>query len=601
MNEFQSKIRKILGFLSRKDKRILISITCFQISLGILDLLGIAAMGVLGALTISGVSGTTPGDRVSGALQLLRIQELSLQAQATWLGILAAGILILKTLLSAFITRTSLRYLGLKGSEISGLLIRKLLESDLSTINRRSKQEILYSTTVGPSAMTLGVLGSVSLLISDISLSVLIFTGLFIVDWSLSISTMLLFGLVAAIVHRFLSKEARTLGSRIATLTVNSNQEIFNALENFREIATRGRRDYFSNAIHKTRESMAETSSDLTFLPNVSKYIVELTIVFGGLMVGSLQFLRQDAVHAVATLTLFVAASARIAPAVLRIQQGLVAVRVNLTACEGTLHLAEELSKVSGTSNRSLTYSADFPSLTVEIQEVDFSYTDFKIENLNLVIPENSLIALVGPSGSGKTTIADLLMGVTRPDGGKVLFNKIDSRSVIDQYPGIIAYVPQQVQVLKASVRENILFGFNSSEFPDDEIWKAIEAASLKETIENLPAGLDTQIGDGSNILSGGQRQRLGIARALLTKPRLIVFDEATSSLDAETEKTISDSISDLRSESSIVIIAHRLATIRDADLVVYIDDGKIQAKGSFEEVRAQIPDFDNQAKLLGL
>jgi ABC-type multidrug transport system fused ATPase/permease subunit len=595
------KIRQIIKLLSPRDRKKIIAITAFQTSLGILDLLGIAAMGVLGALTISGVSGTAPGNRVSQALSIIKLDNLPLQTQATWLGVGAGFILISKTVISAVISRKSLRFLGEKGAEISNSLISRLLRSDLSILNRRSNQDYLYATTVGPSAITLGVVGSASLLVSDISLTVLIFTGLFIVDWSLSLSTILLFGIVAAVVHKFLSNEARSLGSLIASLTVKSNQEIIDAFENFREIATRSQRERFANRIDATRKSMAKTSADLTFLPNVSKYIVELTIVFGGLFVGALQFVRQDAVHAVATLTLFVAASARIAPAVLRIQQGVVSIRVNLTACESALELDARLSELSSRARRSSTYKGNYPQLNVILNNVCFEYPDFKLREVSLEIKPRTFVALVGPSGSGKSTLADLLMGVLEPTSGQVLFNGESSSGVIDENPGIIGYVPQHVQVIKGSLRENVLFGFTSQEFSDEHVWNALEIASLSDTFRMLPEGLDTLLGDGANTLSGGQRQRLGIARSILTKPRLVVFDEATSALDAETEASVTNSLDKLKLNTSLVIIAHRLSTVRNADLVLYVEAGKIVASGSFDTVRNSLPNFDSQAKLMGL
>lgn len=596
-----NRLRQIFDLLSSRDRKKIFGLTALQTSLGILDLLGIAAMGALGALTISGVSGTAPGDRVSQALSLLNLSDSTLQTQATWLGIGAGVILIGKTILSAFITKSSLRFLGIKGSEISHSLISRLLQSDLSVLNQKTNQHYLFATTIGPSAMTLGVVGSISLLISDVSLMLLIFSALFLVDWALSISTIILFGLVATVVHKFLSTEARTLGSSIAALSVESNQAILDALENFREVATRAQRNRFASEINKTRRSMAQISADLTFLPNVSKYIVELTIVFGGLMVGALQFVRQDAVHAVATLTLFVAASARIAPAVLRIQQGIISVRVNLTACESALILDKLLKDVVHTNVKTNSYRGNFPDLSVELNLVCFSYPEFELEKISLSIPPNSFVALVGPSGSGKSTIADLLMGVLAPTSGVVTFNGRSAREVIESNPGIIGYVPQQVQVLNGTLKENVLFGFSTEEFTDEQIWEALDVASLKQAFIRLPSGLETQIGDGANSLSGGQRQRLGIARAVLTKPRLIVFDEATSALDAETEQSVTEALERLRLNASIVMIAHRLSTVRNADHLIYLDSGKILDQGTFTHLRESLPNFNQQARLMGL
>jgi ABC-type multidrug transport system fused ATPase/permease subunit len=596
-----AKINQITGFLSSSDKRKLTGLTVLQTSLGVLDLMGIAAIGALGALTISGVSGSQPGNRVSAALSFLGIENLSLQAQATWLGAGAGLLLILKTVLSALISRASLRFLGEKSAEISGSLIARLLQSDLATLGAKSKQQHLYACTTGSNALALGILGSISLLVSDISLTLLILAGLLVIDWSLSLATILLFGLVAIIVHKFISQEARKKGTEIAAVTVKSNQEILDSFVNFREIATRGLRYEYSSRLKQTRTSMARTYADLTFLPNVSKYIVELTVVFGGLIIGTLQFLREDSARAVATITLFVAASARIAPAILRIQQSIVGIRVNFAACESTLELDKSLAPFSESQDENIGQRRAFPELAVSVMGVGIKFPNFELKNLDFKIPHSSFVALVGPSGSGKTTLADLLMGILTPTSGSVLFNEHDAKDVAQIYPGIIGYVPQEVHVIRGTLRDNILFGFKDSEFSDDEIWSALGIASLEESFSNSPLGLDLVIGDGHSVLSGGQKQRLGIARAILTKPRLIVLDEATSALDAETEESITQSLEKLRPTTSIVIIAHRLSTVRNADLIIYLEEGEVRAIGTFTELRGQIPNFDNQAKLMGL
>ena len=346
---------------------------------------------------------------------------------------------------------------------------------------------------------------------------------------------------------------------------------------------------------------MSRTSADLTFLPNVSKYIVELTVVFGGLIIGTLQFLREDSARAVATITLFVAASARIAPAILRIQQSIVGIRVNFAACESTLELDKSLAPLSDSRDKISGKSQTFPELEVSVIDVGIKFPNFELKNLDFKIPHSSFFALVGPSGSGKTTLADLLMGILTPTSGSVLFNDHAAKDLAQIYPGIIGYVPQEVHVIRGTLRDNILFGFKKSEFSDDDIWSALRIASLEESFSNSPLGLDLVIGDGLSTLSGGQKQRLGIARAILTKPRLIVLDEATSALDAETEESITQSLEKLRPTTSIVIIAHRLSTVRDADQIIYLDDGEVRAIGTFTELRNRIPNFDNQAKLMGL
>jgi ABC-type multidrug transport system fused ATPase/permease subunit len=169
------------------------------------------------------------------------------------------------------------------------------------------------------------------------------------------------------------------------------------------------------------------------------------------------------------------------------------------------------------------------------------------------------------------------------------------------RWPGAIAYVPQDVAMSSGTIKENITLGFPDNSEDQTLIDDALRLAQLSDFITSLPQGLDTQVGERGTKLSGGQRQRLGIARAMFTKPKLLVLDEATSALDGQTESDISSSILELKGTTTVVMIAHRLSTVRFADKVIYIDEGKILAQGTFDEVREEVPNFEKQAKLMGL
>jgi ABC-type multidrug transport system fused ATPase/permease subunit len=155
--------------------------------------------------------------------------------------------------------------------------------------------------------------------------------------------------------------------------------------------------------------------------------------------------------------------------------------------------------------------------------------------------------------------------------------------------------------IANGSIRDNVGMGYPSDSVADDFVWDALKVAQLEDFVKGLDQGLNSQVGDRGTKISGGQRQRLGIARAMFTKPHLLVLDEATSSLDGETEANISDSVNAMKGNVTVLMIAHRLSTVRNADLVVYLENGSVIATGSFESVRNQVPDFDRQAQLMGL
>ena len=194
-----------------------------------------------------------------------------------------------------------------------------------------------------------------------------------------------------------------------------------------------------------------------------------------------------------------------------------------------------------------------------------------------------------------------LLLGVLKPDSGKILISGHDPQSTISKWSGAISYVPQDVMISNGTIRENVGLGFPTNVVTDDLVNSALKVAALDEYVKELVENLDTPVGERGVKMSGGQRQRLGIARAMFTKPTLLVLDEATSSLDGETEASVADAIKNLKGKVTVVMIAHRLSTVKNADLVVYMHNGELIAQGTFNEVRDKVPDFDRQAKLMGL
>ena len=179
--------------------------------------------------------------------------------------------------------------------------------------------------------------------------------------------------------------------------------------------------------------------------------------------------------------------------------------------------------------------------------------------------------------------------------------SKNDPATAISMWPGAIAYVPQDVVICNGTIRDNVALGFPQELVNDEVVWESLNSAHLASVVRSLPNLLDSQVGERGTKLSGGQRQRLGIARALYTKPKLLVLDEATSSLDGKSEFDISESIQELKGKVTIIVVAHRLSTIRNADRIIYMKEGKITGEGSFDVLRKSNPDFDSQAKLMGL
>jgi len=390
-------------------------------------------------------------------------------------------------------------------------------------------------------------------------------------------------------------------------LQVSSNELIAEAIQSHREISVKDRQDFYSEKTGKLRDELADVSADFAFLPSVNKYVIEGSMIFGGLLIAGSQFLLQDARGAIATLAVFLAAGTRIGPAVLRLQQGSIQLKSSLGQAGATLELIEKY-KITTHLNEIEVKPIEFNHLgfnaSLSLDNVYVSYGEankFALENISLEVHPGESIAIVGPSGSGKSTLVDVMLGVLVPDSGKVILSGVSPREAVQMWPGAIAYVPQSVAIENSDVVQNIVMGYERDSVPELEIQRVLKSAQLDSFLDSSPDGLNTNTGERGSSLSGGQRQRIGIARALLTRPKMLVLDEATSALDGTVESEITSAISLLKGETTLVTVAHRLSTVREADKVIYLDNGKVLAVGTFDQVRSQIPQFDSQAKLMGL
>ena len=602
----RESIKKALELLEEKDRRKLFYLVAIQISLNILDLLGVGLVGIIGALSVNGISSRTPGNRVESILRFLNMQNLSLQKQVSILAISVTFVLVGKTVFSVYFSRKSLYFLSIRSAYVSKSLLSKVLSQELTSVQRYGVQDITYVIASGINSLILSVLGAAVSLISDLSLSFILAIALFIASPSIAISSIIFFGGIGIVLYQTMHKRAQVIGSEDARLSVESSNKLIEVLNSYREAIVRQRRSFYVEQVGDLQIAHSKILAERTFMPNISKYVIEISVILGALLVSGVQFILQDATHAIGTLSIFIAAGSRVAPASLRIQQSFIQIKTGIGVSNTTFALIDDLSEVNDEKKETVNFSRIHESFTPKISFSNVSYSyphnrNFGIRNINLEVEAGKSIAIVGTSGAGKTTLIDLLLGILTPAKGDVRVSGLDPREAIKKWPGAISYVPQDVMLVNGTVRENVCLGYRSGEISDSEVKSALNDASLSKFIESLSMGIDAEVGERGAKLSGGQRQRIGIARALITNPTLLVLDEATSSLDGETEYQITDSLKKIKGRCTVVMIAHRLSSVREADVVAYMLEGQILAQGTFSEVRKSVPDFDRQAKLMGL
>jgi len=598
-------LKRALSTLTRRDKRRLMVVAVLNLMLAIIDLIGVAAVGILGALAVVGIEGTAKGTRVNYILGLARIDNLSFQKQAAILGLLAGASFLFRTIASIYVNKRITRYFSRKGSELSIQLLSKILNQPIDLISKRSTQDYIYILSDGVASLNLGILGTLATLSSDLILLAILFVGILIADFWLGIIVIISFSAIGLLLTKISGKRARAIGSRDAILNKTANVEIFEYLSSFRELYVGNRLSSAVKNFNNIKIEHGKILADRQYLPILSKYIIESSVILMALVVSAIQFLTGNAGHAVGSLSIFLGAGSRIAPALLRAQQGAVQLRMNSAPAALTLDLIDSLEETPTLDDFSVLSEFEVKPQTfipiVDIHNLSYRYPGQEVDvlsRINLVIEPGKFIAIIGPSGAGKSTLVDALLGLLTIESGEVLISGVSAKTAISIWPGQIAYVPQNILLSDKSIYLNILNGLDPEVYPEQNLRSLIADMGLKDLIQTLPKGLHSSAGERGQNLSGGQAQRIGIARALVSKPKLLILDEATSSLDGQTEELISKVISSLRGRTTVIAIAHRLNTVMNADLVVYMEEGKIVKSGSFQEIRSELPGVDIQAEL---
>ena len=581
-------LKRGIQWLDAKQKRKVLLVVMLQTSLSILDLIGVGLIGLVASMSVSNLQGDLPSPSIQKFLQLIGLNNSSPQNAIMILGASSAIILVGRSIASLLITRKILFFFSRRSSDLSINLAQKLFRQPLSVVQRRSSQETLYALTKGTEFIMIQVLGTCTVLVADIAVLALLLIGLIVFDFATALSAFLIFFSVAIVLNKVLFTKASTLGEDNATYTIAGNTAINDSISAYREAFVSGRFSFYVEQISKARRGLAEVSGQVNFMPYISKYVIEATVILGALVIVVIQIILGEPSDAIASLSIFLASGTRIGPSVLRLQQGMVYIKNSLGMAAPTLALMEFLENEATVSLKVLPLSNEHLDFVprIQIENLSFSYNKSAekiVKNLDLVIPPGSYVAIVGSSGVGKSTLVDLVLGLLEPETGNVKISGLTSTQAITRWPGAVSYVPQETLIIDGSIRENLLMAYPKDALSSNSLLEILRLVELEDFVCTLDGGLDASVGERGSRLSGGQRQRIGIARALVTTPRILILDEATNSLDAETERLIAESLSKLRGTTTIIEIAHRIQSIKNADIIVYLTKNGNSEIGRFE------------------
>jgi ATP-binding cassette subfamily C protein len=588
--------------MSGIEKLIWFALVVARSTLAFLDIAAIAALGYLATSLGSIASGG-----VSPRIEFASITLPGVTSQT--LPILAAliiGLFVSKSLLNIALTGWSVFFVAKIESKAAKRISEIRFNGNLEDARKYSLEEMMYAVTQGTSSAFNGLLNSVNSVFSEGVLFVsLIVMGFLFVDPIATLVGLIYFGIVAICIQFFIGPV--TLRAQVENYenSIKLTTSISNLIAVFRELTVSGKKGKYVGEIHSAKTKTANTAAKSAFIATLPRHIIEAALIIGIALFFLSQVSSGDLASSTGTIGVFLAGAFRLTTALLPLQASFLTIKAALPSAKIAHDILMGLPKFVERETKNLNNSESFPHAEQPIgavfEDVTFSYPDsasFALVNVNFTIEPGSQTALMGPSGAGKSTIADMLCLLLTPSSGSV--TQITNSSKIEtSIGGSVSYVPQKPGMISGTILENVALGIEPESVDRDEVISALESAHLGTLIKELPEGIDTSLGKLKDSLSGGQMQRLGLARAIYSKPNLLVMDEATSALDAESESEIQKTLEEMRGRVTVVVIAHRLNTIQHADKVILLEDGKVSDSGTFKELIARNPSVEKVVDLM--
>lgn len=586
-------LRRLLTMTGAAPGRWVATTVVVSLLLAGLDTLGVLSMLPLMQLISSGSTEGTFFDAVSALTGSTDVTVLlpSVAGLVTLAFLVkSVGALVFRWWLLGRTTRLS----ALASAE----LMRRYVLAPYGAHRRRSSSEIYRNVNEATNQASSVLLATVSITTDVVTMAAIIA----VLAWSSLLSTLfagVLFGVIVFGVQRALRRRQFGLGDVMATASLQSWQALMPGIEGFRETRLTASSDLFVKRFRDARLRAAHAQRVMGILGDIPRYLLEIAFILAIAGIAAILAATGQQSQILPVLGVFAAASMRLLPTLSRITANVATTRAGRAGLRILIEAMDELD--SDGQHTEAPSGSRPPAGDIVVDDVRFRFPDSGedvLRGVSLVIPENRTTAFVGASGAGKSTLLDLLLGLLTPTSGDI---RCGERSVSDDLAGWharLGVVPQDVFLSNTTLVENIAFGQRRDQIDDERAREVVRMALLDDLVAELPDGLDTIVGDRGVRLSGGQRQRIGLARALYRRPRVLVLDEATSALDNATEHEIARTLNRLQGSMTIIVVAHRLSTVRHVDQLIFLRHGRVAATGTFDEVRERDAEF---ARLVAL
>jgi HlyD family secretion protein len=580
-------IKQLFNLLTRSQHNRFYTLQILVVLMAFVEILGVAS--IIPFMSLVGDMAQLKQDTIISKMYLASGIESRTQF-VFFLGIGVLMMLFLSAIISMFtIWRLSV-FAHQVGIEIADRLYTHYLKQDWMYHSSRNSAQLTKKIAVEAQRVTGGIVVPLMQMNSRIVLALFLGLSIFIYDPLVAVIGINTFAIAYFVLFKLVRARLQYNGKSISEMSEQRFRIMNESFGGIKDVLLLGRYDYFLKSFYQTGRTLTYSESTNQVLAHVPRYFMEL-IAFGSMIALVLYLIASHDGNLgiiLPILSVYALATFKLIPAFHQIYGSLAGIKGNIAAFESIQKdlIESKQTELAKYKNDKILFS---PKKQITLENITFTYPSLQkatVNQVSLSIPVNSVIGIVGPSGSGKSTIIDILLGLIKPQQGHLkIDNKIINNNNLRNWQNTIGFVAQSIFLLDGTIAENVAFGISKDQIDMKKVLKALKLAHLTELVKTLEKGVNTKVGERGVQLSGGQCQRIGIARALYHEAEVLVFDEATSSLDGVTEKMIMKAIHKISGQKTIIMIAHRIKTVQRCNQIFFIDKGQVVDQGTYDEL----------------